>query len=239
MITVILAGGQGSRLSEYTNMIPKPMVEICGVPILLRIIKHYNQYGFNKFIIATGYKKEIIDMYFRNNNKKFSNLEIKPIFTGKNSLTGTRVKKLSKYLKDDNFFLTYGDGLSSVNIKKLYEFHLKNKKLLTMTAVHPPARFGELMLVKNAVKNFEEKPQLQKGWINGGFFVLEPEVADYVFSASEPFESGALPRLVEEKQLMTYQHEGFWQPMDTLREKQELTRLAFENPPPWLAGIKK
>lgn len=225
MITVILAGGQGSRLSEYTNMIPKPMVEICGVPILLRIIEHYNKYGFNKFIIATGYKKEIIDIYFKNNKKKFSNLEIKPIFTGKNSLTGTRVKKLSKYLKDDNFFLTYGDGLSSVNVKKLYDFHLKNNKLLTITAVHPPARFGELMLTKNTVKSFEEKPQLQKGWINGGFFVLNKKFLNLIYHKNEMLERGPIQRAVKLNKVCAYRHEGFWHCIDTKRDKDLLENL--------------
>ena len=225
MITVILAGGFGSRLSEYTEMIPKPMVEICGEPIILRILKHYSKFGYKKFIIATGYKSEVIKDYFQNNRKNLSDIEVKTIFTGKNSLTGTRVKKLSNYLKDENFFLTYGDGLSTINIKKLLNFHKKNKKLVTITAVHPPARFGELILNKAEVTNFEEKPQLQKGWINGGFFVLNKGFLNLITKKNEMLERGPIKKAVKLSQVCAYKYEGFWHCIDTKRDKDLLEEL--------------
>ena len=225
MITVILAGGFGSRLSEYTEMIPKPMVEICGEPIILRILKHYSKFGYKKFIIATGYKSEVIKDYFQNNRKNLSDIEVKTIFTGKNSLTGTRVKKLSNYLKDENFFLTYGDGLSTINIKKLLNFHKKNKKLVTITAVHPTARFGELILNKAEVTNFEEKPQLQKGWINGGFFVLNKGFLNLITKKNEMLERGPIKKAVKLSQVCAYKYEGFWHCIDTKRDKDLLEEL--------------
>ncbi len=225
MITVILAGGFGSRLSEYTEMIPKPMVEICGEPIILRILKHYSKFGYKKFIIATGYKSEVIKDYFQNNRKNLSDIEVKTIFTGKNSLTGTRVKKLSNYLKDENFFLTYGDGLSTIDIKKLLKFHKKNKKLVTITAVHPPARFGELILNKAEVTNFEEKPQLQKGWINGGFFVLNKGFLNLITKKNEMLERGPIKKAVKLSQVCAYKYEGFWHCIDTKRDKDLLEEL--------------
>ena len=225
MITVILAGGFGSRLSEYTEMIPKPMVEICGEPIILRILKHYSKFGYKKFIIATGYKSEVIKDYFQNNRKNLSDIEVKTIFTGKNSLTGTRVKKLSNYLKDENFFLTYGDGLSTINIKKLLNFHKKNKKSVTITAVHPPARFGELILNKAEVTNFEEKPQLQKGWINGGFFVLNKGFLNLITKKNEMLERGPIKKAVKLSQVCAYKYEGFWHCIDTKRDKDLLEEL--------------
>ena len=228
MITVILAGGLGSRLSEYTEMVPKPMVDICGEPIILKIIKHYYKFGYKKFIIATGYKSNIINEYFLGNKKRFSDMEIKPIFTGKNSLTGTRIKKLKKYLNEDNFFLTYGDGLSTVNIKKLLEFHLRNKKLVTITAVHPPARFGELILKKNKVKIFEEKPQLQKGWINGGFFVLNKKFLNLISSKNEMLERGPIKRAVIKNQVNAFKYEGFWHCIDTKRDKDLLEEIILK-----------
>jgi len=225
LITVILAGGFGSRLSEYTEMIPKPMVEICGEPIILRILKHYSKFGYKKFIIATGYKSEVIKDYFQNNRKNLSDIEVKTIFTGKNSLTGTRVKKLSNYLKDENFFLTYGDGLSTIDIKKLLNFHKKNKKLVTITAVHPPARFGELILNKAEVTNFEEKPQLQKGWINGGFFVLNKGFLNLITKKNEMLERGPIKKAVKLSQVCAYKYEGFWHCIDTKRDKDLLEDL--------------
>tara|TARA_Y200000002_G_C22675021_1_gene661666 strand:- start:1510 stop:2211 length:702 start_codon:yes stop_codon:yes gene_type:complete len=225
LITVILAGGFGSRLSEYTEMIPKPMVEICGEPIILRILKHYSKFGYKKFIIATGYKSEVIKDYFQNNRKNLSDIEVKTIFTGKNSLTGTRVKKLSNYLKDENFFLTYGDGLSTIDIKKLLKFHKKNKKLVTITAVHPPARFGELILNKAEVTNFEEKPQLQKGWINGGFFVLNKGFLNLITKKNEMLERGPIKKAVKLSQVCAYKYEGFWHCIDTKRDKDLLEEL--------------
>ena len=201
------------------------MVEICGEPIILRILKHYSKFGYKKFIIATGYKSEVIKDYFQNNRKNLSDIEVKTIFTGKNSLTGTRVKKLSNYLKDENFFLTYGDGLSTINIKKLLNFHKKNKKLVTITAVHPPARFGELILNKAEVTNFEEKPQLQKGWINGGFFVLNKGFLNLITKKNEMLERGPIKKAVKLSQVCAYKYEGFWHCIDTKRDKDLLEEL--------------
>ena len=201
------------------------MVEICGEPIILRILKHYSKFGYKKFIIATGYKSEVIKDYFQNNRKNLSDIEVKTIFTGKNSLTGTRVKKLSNYLKDENFFLTYGDGLSTIDIKKLLKFHKKNKKLVTITAVHPPARFGELILNKAEVTNFEEKPQLQKGWINGGFFVLNKGFLNLITKKNEMLERGPIKKAVKLSQVCAYKYEGFWHCIDTKRDKDLLEEL--------------
>ena len=171
MKVVILAGGKGTRISEYTKILPKPMIKIGTKPILEHIINYYIKFGFKDFIIASGYKHSIIKDYFK---KKNFSAKINVIDTGVETLTGSRLKKLSNEL-NETFMLTYGDGLSNLNLKKLLRFHKSNKKLITLTAVHPPARFGELSIVKDIVTNFEEKPQLQKGWINGGFFVVEPE----------------------------------------------------------------
>ena len=178
MKVVILAGGFGTRLSEYTHKIPKPMVKIGKYPIIHHIINLYLKYGYNDFLIAGGYKYKFIQNYFK--KVKIKNINIKVINTGLNSLTATRLLKLRKYLSNSSFMLTYGDGLSSVNLKKLFKFHSTQKKLLTLTAVHPPARFGELKLVKNTVKSFKEKPQLNDGWINGGFFVVEPKFFQFI-----------------------------------------------------------
>ena len=172
MKVVILAGGFGTRLSEYTKTVPKPMVSINGKPILLRIMNHFYKNGYKNFYIALGYKGEVIKKYFRKFNKKKWNVNL--IETGKNTMTGGRLKRLSKYLKDETFLMTYGDGLCDVNINKLVKFHKKNKKIVTLTAVRPPARFGYLKLRKNSVKYFKEKSQVNEGWINGGFFVMEP-----------------------------------------------------------------
>ena len=166
---IILAGGLGTRLSEYTNILPKPMVKILNKPIIMYIIETYAKYGIKNFIIASGYKSKVINDYFKSIK---SNLSIKVVFTGLNSNTGLRIYKLKKYIREENFFLTYGDGLCSVNIKSLYNYHLKNKKIATMTAVHPPARFGQVYLKRNLIQKFEEKNQLNAGWINGGFFVF-------------------------------------------------------------------
>ena len=166
MKVVILAGGKGTRIAEYTKTIPKPMIKIGNKPIIEHIIDHYKKYDLKEFIIASGYKSFILKKYF----KKQKYLNIKVIDTGKETLTGKRIKKLEKFLKNETFMLTYGDGLTNLNLNKLYKFHKKNKKIATMTIVHPPARFGEVQCEKNVIKSFKEKPQLQKGWINGGFF---------------------------------------------------------------------
>ena len=191
MKVVILAGGLGTRISEYTKTIPKPMIKICGKPIIHRIIDHYSRYGYNEFYIALGYKGNLIKDYFK--KKKFNNkFKINLIDTGKNTMTGGRLKRLSKYLNED-FLLTYGDGLSDVNLKKLVNFHKKKRKLITLTAVRPPARFGFIKIKNNSVQYFREKNLLDSGWINGGFFVINPKFLKFIkddqtFLEYEPFK---------------------------------------------------
>ena len=234
MKIIILAGGLGTRLSELTKTIPKPMVLINGKPLIVRIMSHFAKYGFKNFYIATGYKSKIIKKYFEKKNKKWN---VKLINTGKNTMTGGRLKRLKKYIGNETFFLTYGDGLSNVNLKKLINFHKRKKNLVTVTAVRPPARFGVLNISGDLVDHFGEKEHTDSGWINGGFFVLEPEVSQFIESELEPFEIGALPKLTKISKLAAFQHEGFWQPMDTLREKMDLAKFALEIPPPWLNQI--
>ena len=222
MKVVILAGGLGSRLSEYTKTIPKPMVKVLGKPIIQRIIDHYISYGYYEFYIAIGYKGQEIKKYF--SKKKFpKKININLIETGKNTMTGGRLKRLKPYL-NDTFLMTYGDGLSNINLKKLVNFHNKNKKTFTLTAVRPPARFGVIKINGNYVNYFKEKNNLDEGWINGGFFVIEPKFLKYLkndatFLEREPFE-----KLTKEKQLVAYKHDGFWQCMDTLRDKDVLEK---------------
>ncbi len=230
MKCVILAGGKGTRISEYTKIIPKPMIKIGSKPILEHIINYYKKYGINDFIIAGGYKNNIIKNYFKRKNL---NVSINVIDTGLESLTGRRLIKLKKML-NQTFMLTYGDGLSNVNLKKLLKFHKKNKKKITMTAVHPPARFGELEINNNLVKKFEEKPQLQKGWINGGFFVVEPEFLELIGNKNVMLERSPLSKAVKAKNLVAYKHEGFWFCMDTLRDKKVLDKMIKNKKSPWL-----
>ena len=191
MKVVILAGGFGTRISEYTKRIPKPMIKINGLPILLHIINHYVSYGFREFYIALGYKGNVIKKYFK--SLKTEKISVNLIDTGLNTMTGGRLKRLYKFLKNDTFLATYGDGLSNVNLEKLIKFHKKNKKLVTLTAVRPPARFGTIKLKGNQVSYFKEKSSLDEGWINGGFFVMEPRFlkfikGDEVFLERDPFE---------------------------------------------------
>ena len=195
MKCVILAGGKGTRIAEYTKSIPKPMIKIGSKPILEHIIEYYMKYGFTDFIIAGGYKHTIIKNYFK---KKKNLANIKVINTGTSSLTGKRLVKLKNELTD-TFMLTYGDGLSDVNLNRLLKFHKKNKKKITVTAVHPPARFGELEINKNLVTKFEEKPQLQKGWINGGFFVVEPQFLKFIGNKNVMLERSPLTKAVKKK----------------------------------------
>ena len=219
MKVVILAGGQGTRLSEYTRTIPKPMVKINGKPILIRIIEHYKKYGFNEFIIAAGYKGHIIKKYFI---KKKKDIKIIVVDTGLKSMTGGRIKRLSNYLKDETFMMTYGDGLADINIKKLVNFHKKNKKIITMTVVRPPARFGFVKLKGKKVDYFKEKSKLDEGWINGGFFVIEPVFLKYIKNDQTYLEREPLERVCKKKELGAYKHKGFWQCMDTIRDKKIL-----------------
>ncbi len=222
MKVVILAGGKGSRLSEYTKTIPKPMVKIKGVPILIRIIKIYLKFGFKEFIIASGYKSKIIKEYFK---KKFKKLKVKVVFTGKETMTGGRIKRLQKHLKNERFLLTYGDGLCDLNLRKLIKFHIKNKNFATLTAVRPPARFGGIKISGNKVRYFKEKSSLDEGWINGGFFVFEPEIFKFIKNDSTVLEQRPLEKISKLKKLGAFKHYRNWQCMDTQRDKLKLEEL--------------
>ncbi len=232
MKVVILAGGRGTRISEYTKTIPKPMIKINKKPILIHIMKIYIKYGFTEFIIASGYKKKIIENYFKGfkkNGVEFNQLLFKKkcsiniLNTGSHTMTGGRLKRVSKYISNnDNFMFTYGDGISSVNLKSLKKFHEKNKKIVTVTAVRPPARFGELLIKKNQVIKFKEKPQVTDGWINGGFFVASKKIFDFIKNDQTILEKEPLENLTTSKELCAYKHYGFWRCMDTKRDKDYL-----------------
>lgn len=221
MKIVILAGGLGTRLSEYTKKIPKPMVKINKTPIIVHIINHYVKYGFKNFYIAAGYKKNIIKNYFKNNNV---DLNIKVIDTGQKTMTGGRIKRLKKYLKKETFMMTYGDGISDVDIKKLIKFHKTNNVIATLTAVRPPARFGAIKIKGKKVSYFKEKSKLDEGWINGGFFVFEPEIFNFIQNDNTFLEREPLIKLGKLKQLNAFKHQGFWQCMDTVRDKEILEK---------------
>ncbi|MBL7107226.1 MAG: glucose-1-phosphate cytidylyltransferase [Phycisphaerae bacterium] len=249
----ILAGGVGSRLSEETKLKPKPMVEIGSQPILYHIMKHYGFYGFKDFVIALGYKGEMIKNYMINyfrlkndltvdlhngdvkvhKNADNSDWKVQLIDTGLDTLTGGRIKRLAPYLGNTTFMLTWGDGVSDVNLDDLLRFHRSHGKLATLTAVRPTARFGHLELDGSKIIEFSEKPQTSEGWINGAFFVLEPGAFDYIDGDATQWEKEPLERLAKDSQLMAYKHNGFWQCMDTLRDKKMLETL-WQNPkPPW------
>jgi glucose-1-phosphate cytidylyltransferase len=253
MKAVILAGGLGTRISEETHLKPKPMIEIGGRPILWHLMKIYSSHGINDFVICCGYKGYIIKEYFANyflhmsdvtfdmkNNKMEvhqGNAEpwkVTLVDTGEDTLTGGRLKRVRDYLTDQEAFcFTYGDGLSNVNISKLVEFHKKQGKLATVTAVQPPGRYGALDIRNDNISDFIEKPKGDGGWINGGFFVLSPKCIDYIDNDKTSWEGQPLVRIAEQGQLAAYQHSGFWQPMDTLREKNLLEDLWFSNEAPW------
>lgn len=222
MKVVILAGGYGTRISEYSKTIPKPMIKIGGRPMIFHIMKHYSKYGFKDFIIALGYKGDVLKNYFK---KKFYNWNIQLINTGKNTMTGGRLKRLQKYLEHETFMLTYGDGLSDVNLKSLLNFHKKNKKIMTLTAVRPPARFGAIKINNNYVRYFKEKSKLDEGWINGGFFVIQPKFFRYIKNDKTYLEREPLEKLTKKKQLVAYKHHKFWQCMDTKRDKDYLEKI--------------
>jgi len=224
MKVVILAGGKGTRISHLTHNLPKPMIRIGNTPMLTHIMRIFKFYGFNDFIIAGGYKVNLIKKYYKN-SKEFKNIKI--INTGINELTGKRILKLKKYFKkNENFFLTYGDGVSNIDIKKLLKFHLKNKKIASITAVRPPVKFGELIINKNStVRSFLEKPQVSKGWINGGFFVLNRKVFDFIPNYNNMFEQEPLNKLTQIKQLIAFKHHGYWKCMDNLNEKNQLEKI--------------
>lgn len=231
MQLIILAGGLGTRISEETDFVPKPMIRIGNKPILWHIIKYYSIYGFSKFIICGGYKIEVIKKYF----KKFKNKkswEIKVINTGKNSNTGERLRRVEKYI-DDTFCLTYGDGLSNVNLKKLINFHKKNKSIATLTAVKPPPHFGKIIIRGNKIIKFLEKDIKKENWINGGFFVCNKEIFSFFRKKNSIFESDVLSILAQKKKLTAYKHFDFWQCMDNLRDKRYLVKLWKTNKAPW------
>ncbi len=256
MEVIILCGGKGTRLSEETILKPKPMVEIGGMPILWHIMKHYSYYGYRKFILALGYKSDYIKQYFFNlkftksdftlkmdtdtipkfhNQSDMKDWEITFVDTGENTLKGGRIKRLEKYIKSDTFHITYGDGVSDVDISELVEFHNNHDRIGTVTAVHPPSRFGEMKLNNGKVTEFEEKPQMDTGYINGGFFVFNKEVLNYLSEDENcDFEFGAMQQIVKDDQLRAFVHNGFWQPMDNIREKEYLDRLVRENRAKWI-----
>jgi len=253
MKVIILAGGFGTRLSEYTDIIPKPMVKIGDKPILFHIMNHYAKYGHKDFYIALGYKSQVIKDFFINFkllNSDFSvdlksgNIEIHSdhffdwkvtlVETGLDSMTGGRVKRFSKFINEgENFLLTYGDGLSDVNINKLVNFHLSHNKIGTVTAVRPGARFGELEIEKDLVKSFKEKPQTTQGWINGGFFVFKRSIFNYIDDDSTILEQEPLENLSKNQELLTFKHEGFWQCMDSKRDKDYLEEIWTNGKAPW------
>ena len=248
MKVVILAGGQGTRLSELTTSIPKPMVMIGNEPIIIHIIKRYIHFGLKDFYIATGYKNELINKYFKKKSLTFKSINkqhsvfelnlinkitINLVYTGLHTMTGGRILNLKKFLDDDNFLMTYGDGLSNVNIKKLINFHIKNNKIATLTAVRPPARFGELKLKNSLVDKFNEKPQVQHGWINGGFFVFNKKIFNYISNKQTILERYPLEMLAKKNQLIAYKHHDFWQCMDTKRDYLFLKKMYYSKKKLW------
>jgi len=252
---IILCGGKGTRLREETEIKPKPMVEIGGKPILWHIMKIYSSYGFNKFILALGYKGEYIKDYFYHyritsgdftitldpniapNMHSFSDenhWEITCVDTGENTLKGGRIKRLESFIKGDHFHLTYGDGVSNINIEELDKFHQSHGSIGTVSAVRPPSRFGEMVLDGNMVKSFEEKPQLGTGTINGGFFVFQRKFLNYLTEVEDcDLEFGALQKIASDKELRAFKYEGFWQCMDTARDRDYLNKLWNDNQAPW------
>ena len=252
MRVVILAGGLGTRLQEETTVKPKPMVEIGGRPILWHIMKQYAHFGFQEFIIALGYKGEIIKRHFldyyslngsitidlsngqvESHRKECENWRVHLIDTGTESNTGGRVRRLQRWLDSGTFMVTYGDGVSDVDLQALLRFHKSQGRIATVTAVRPPARYGGLVFDGELVKDFTEKPQAGEGWINGGFLVLEPGIFDYLQGDLSSLEADALERLAADRQLAAYRHAGFWQCMDTLRDKRLLENLWEKQEAPW------
>ena len=253
MKAVILAGGLGTRLSEATNLIPKPMVEIGGKPILWHIMKIYSQYGINDFIICCGYKQYVIKEYFANyfyhncditvdlsegsiqtHDSHSENWTVTMVDTGLNTMTGGRVQRIQKYVGNEPFFLTYGDGVADIDINATIEEHRKAGKVLSMTAYQPGGKLGVLdMDADGTLKSFQEKPQQGGSWINAGFFVCEPELFDYLNGDNEMFEREPMQRLMAKQQIHVYKHNGFWKPMDTLRDNQELNKMWAEDKAPW------
>ena len=222
MKVVILAGGLGTRISELTKIVPKPMIKILGKPIIHRIIDHYVANGFKEFYVALGYKGALIKKYFKS-CKLNKDIKVECIDTGKNTMTGGRIKRLKKHL-NKTFMVSYGDSLSSVNLKKLLAYHKKKNKLVTLTAVRPPARFGVIKIAGDKVKYFREKNSLDAGWINGGYFVMKPEFLEYIKGDNTFLEQEPLKKMTKKKQLIAFKHKGFWQCMDTLRDRKILEK---------------
>jgi glucose-1-phosphate cytidylyltransferase len=252
MKVVILAGGFGTRLSEYTQGIPKPMVSIGGSPIIWHIMNIYAKYGYKDFFVALGYKSELIKEYFLNypslnsdftinlgsgaltsHQKDSVDWKVTLVDTGLNPMTGGRLKRMQDYVGNETFLLTYGDGVSDINIEELVNFHKNHGKMVTVSAVHPGARFGELDLNGDVVASFKEKPQTSQGWINGGFFVIEPEFFNFIDGDDTILEKDPLEKAAEMGQLMSYRHHGFWQCMDTKRDRDSLEELWETNNAPW------
>ncbi len=240
MKTVILAGGFGTRLSEYTETIPKPMVEVNKKPILERIMNIYANYGFDDFYLALGYKSEFISSYFKSSSNSTvshkildKKVNVNLIDTGLNTMTGGRVKRLEKIVGNESFMLTYGDGVSDIDIEKLINFHNSHNKMVTVTAVRPPARFGALKLNGNTVTNFDEKSQVNEGWINGGFFVINPSFFNLLEDDNTILERNPLETVASLNELRAYKHEGFWQCMDTKRDKDILEKNSLSGNEPW------
>jgi glucose-1-phosphate cytidylyltransferase len=257
MKTIILAGGLGTRLAEETDTRPKPMVEIGGRPILWHIMKHYSYYGFKEFFVALGYKSEVVKRFFIDYAGLLGSLSIELargkvamhdqprddwvvhlMDTGHSTNTGGRLKRLESWLSDGTFMVTYGDGLSDINLAELVHFHRARRRIATLTAVRPPARFGCLAFEGDFVSRFAEKPQIGEGWINGGFLVCEPEILRYLDGDQSSLESDVLERLATDRQLVAYRHEGFWQCMDTLRDKRFLETVWQEGRAPWAVWLE-
>ena len=254
MKVLILAGGFGTRLSEYTNEIPKPMVPIGNIPIIVHIMSLYAKYGYKEFVVATGYKFNVINDYFKDKSKNIKTLsdikvelefqfnannssdvwKITLLYTGEKTMTGGRVKRAKDEIKDSKFMMTYGDGISNIRIDDLVNHHSASKKLATLSAVRPPVRFGELELDGINVTNFAEKPRLKKGWINGGFFVFERDIFDFIGGDEIMLEREPLEKLVEINQLIAYKHDNFWQCMDSKRDKDLLEKMYKKNKFLWL-----
>jgi len=230
MKVILLAGGFGTRLSEYTNAIPKPMVKIGDKPMLWHIMNLYSQYKYKNFVIALGYKGEIIKKYF---SKKVEDWNINLVDTGQKTMTGGRVKRLQEIIGNETCMLTYGDGLADINIDSLLAFHKKHGKMVTVSAVRPPARFGAMKLEGDYVKSFKEKSQIDEGWINGGFFVLEPNFFNFIDGDDTYLEKEPLERVAQKNQLSAYRHEGFWQCMDTKRDRDSLEEI-YSKGAPWI-----
>ena len=230
MKAVILAGGYGTRISEESSLKPKPMIEIGGKPILWHILKIYSNYGINEFIICCGYKGNKIKEYFGNIDSTLWDVEL--VDTGLHTMTGGRLKRIQDHI-DDTFCVTYGDGLSDIDINNLISFHREKKSLATLTAIHPPERFGVLNLSGDYVTEFHEKHSGESSWINGGFFVFEPGIFDYLRDDSTVLEKAPLETLAKEKKLSAFKHDGFWYSMDTLRDKKHLENLWSYNKAPW------